>query len=93
MTRLDIRLDGDGCWPDLNGKGPDQVIMVDNLAIAFLAGGMSSGKPSLTLRIDLPDGRSVITQTSLELFQQAARVFGAKAAHLEQVQARGGRPS
>lgn len=35
------------------------------IAAAILEGGMTSGKPSVGLRIDLPDGRVVIQQTSV----------------------------
>ncbi len=73
MLSLDIHLDGDGCWPDLKDK---EVITSENIAnplqITGLAGGMASGKPSVTLRIDLADGRVVLAQTSLALLLTAA---------------------
>jgi hypothetical protein len=36
---------------------------------------MASGKPSVMLRIDLPDGRVVLAETSLRLFAAAAHAF------------------
>ena len=47
------------------------------MSVARLAKGMSSGKSSVTFRIDLPDGRTVLGETSLALFQAAARAFRA----------------
>lgn len=40
--------------------------------------GMASGKSSVMIRIDLPDGRTVIAETSMALFQMAAQAFAAK---------------
>ncbi len=68
--------DGDGCWPDLKDK---EIIHVTNgLHVAGLAKGMESGKPSVAFRIDLPDGRVVVAETSLVLFLAAADVFKAR---------------
>jgi hypothetical protein len=77
MPMIDIHLEGEGCWPDLYHR---KVIdcMGDNqppIGIALLNHGMTSGKSSVTIRIDLPDGSSVITETSLALFIQAAELL------------------
>ena len=42
------------------------------IQICALEGGMASGKPSVCFRIDLPDGRTVLAQTSARLFVMAA---------------------
>lgn len=83
MIALDIILDGDRAWPDLKGKiGTDQVIHLGNdarpIGVAALEGGMTSGKPSICFRFDLPDGRTVLAETSLALFVTAARAFVAR---------------
>lgn len=76
MPSLDIKLDGDNCWPELRELvGTDRLIDVELKAVALLPGGMASGKASVTLRIDLPDGRVVLAQTSADLFCAAARAF------------------
>lgn len=66
-------------WPDLDREN---VIHLGNDAppvrVAVLHGGMSSGQPSIALRIDLPDGRSIIAETSARLFCMAARGIMAK---------------
>lgn len=66
-------------WPDLDREN---VIHLGNDAppvrVAVLDGGMSSGQPSIALRIDLPDGRSVIAETSARLFCTTARGIIAK---------------
>jgi hypothetical protein len=70
--------DGDNCWPDLKDK-MDKVVHLANgappLQVALLNKGMASGRPSVMLRIDLPDGRVVLAETSLLLFATAARAF------------------
>jgi ABC-type uncharacterized transport system permease subunit len=45
------------------------------IEVALLRGGMQSGAPSVTLRLDLPDGRVVLTETSLALFALAAETL------------------
>lgn len=79
MPTIDLILDGDGCWPDLPQR---DVIHLGNSAppigVALLSKGMSSGRPSVSLRIDLPDGKLVIAETSARLFCTAARVIMAR---------------
>lgn len=36
--------------------------------VVILAEGMSSGLPSVALRLDLPDGRAIVAETSLMLW-------------------------
>lgn len=62
-------------WPDLYGK-TDRVTWLNDdddppIQIGALEGGMVSGRPSVAIRIDLPDGRIVVAETSLRLFQVA----------------------
>ena len=79
MLDLVVQVTGDGAWPDLAGKeviGYDEIMQP--LQIAGLAGGLASGKPSVTLRVDLPDGRVVLAQTSLALLLTAADALRAR---------------
>lgn len=75
MIAMTINLEGDGAWEDL-AQRPDDVIHLSNdappIQVAGLAGGMQSGKPSVAIRIDLPDGKVVVAETSLALFLGAA---------------------
>jgi hypothetical protein len=80
---MTVNLDGDNAWPELREKmGTDQIIdLMDSgqtLKVAVLESGMASGAPSVALRFDLPDGRSVIAQTSAKLFVGAARMILAR---------------
>lgn len=82
MPALDIILDGDGAWPDAKD---DHVLIADDarLAVAALAGGMASGKPSIAIRLDvaepLADGtRAIIVQTSWALFASATRAIAVR---------------
>jgi len=69
-------------WSDLDEKrGLDKVIDLSDtgtyLELALVKRGTKSGKSSVLLRIDLPDGRAVIVQTTLALFASAADAFRA----------------
>lgn len=78
MPSIDLHLDGDKCWPDLkqlDERGRLITLMGEDapqLGIARLPGGTLSGRSSVTIRLDLPDGRTVVTETTLALFCQAA---------------------
>jgi hypothetical protein len=69
---LNIILDGDNCWPELREKGWIEGKLV---AVAALVNGTVEGNPTVTLRIELPDGQTVLAQTTLRLFNGAARAF------------------
>lgn len=76
---MDLRLDGDGAFPELAGR--DDVIVVDNdssWTVARLSAGMQSGAPSIVLRLELPDGRTVLAETSQALWVNAAHAFEAR---------------
>jgi hypothetical protein len=80
MLGMEIHLEGDGCWPDLPEKAAQgKLIHVSNDAppfqVAALGGGMQSGGASVSFRFDLPDGTTVLVETSLALFLMAADMF------------------
>lgn len=80
MPRLTIMLPGsEPVWPELE---PAEIIHLANdapaIQVAVLEGGMKSGLPSLALRLDLPDGKIVIAETSARLFCTAARAILAR---------------
>lgn len=76
MISMHIILDGEGVWPDLHDR---PVIHLANdappIQVAVLDSGMSSGRPSVALRIELPDGTRVLAETSARLFCSAARAI------------------
>lgn len=78
MAQMNV-VAGDGAWEELKAKAEaGQLIHLADAAtigIAHLAGGMSSGRASLTIRLDLPDGRTVLAETSLRLFLQVADIL------------------
>jgi hypothetical protein len=79
MASMDIHLDGDGVWSDLLEKKPEDVIhTTEHMAIAALSAGMTSGRPSIAIRINLPDGKVVVAETSMRLFLNAADAFRAR---------------
>lgn len=80
MPALDINLDGDNAWPDLRGKERKIIHLANEATIKLVAleGGMASGKPSVCFRLDLPDGRVVLAETSARLFVMAAAAIVGK---------------
>lgn len=78
MPTVDLRFlgDGDGLWPDLAGRTVHHVQGM--IGVAGLERGMQSGKPSVSLRIDLPDGSVVLAETSLVIFLSAADALRAR---------------
>lgn len=80
MPSLDIHLNGENCWPDLPEKEVIPLMGSDAppIGVAVLDGGMTSGQPSVSLRLDLPDGRVVVTETSARLLCTLARMIEAK---------------
>ncbi len=75
MIVMRVILDGEGCWSDLSGK---KVLRATDLQIVSLAGGTTSGAPSVAFRIDLENGQTVVAETSLKLLLTAADLFKAK---------------
>ena len=78
MTELKLILN-EPAWPDLADKA---VIVLGAdappIQIASLAHGTASGAPSIMLRLDLPDGRTVVAEMTLRMFVQAAKLLVAK---------------
>jgi hypothetical protein len=78
MIPLQVLLDGDNCWPDLkpppNGKGFTEGKFV---GIARLRKGTTSGNSTVTVRIELPDGQTVLAETTLALLNGALTAFNA----------------
>lgn len=84
MPALHIHATGDGAWPDLLEilqREPARVVHLPDpvMHIASLPGGMTSGAASVCIRIDLPDGRIVLAETSLRLLRHAVEIFEAAA--------------
>jgi hypothetical protein len=71
---------GEPTWPDLAEKAAEGMLhhVTRAISVAGLDHGMSSGKPSVAIRIDLNDGTSVLAETSLALFLTAADGLRAK---------------
>lgn len=71
--------DAGTAWPDLDRE---KCIHMANdgppISVCVLDAGMISGRPSLALRVDLPEGRTVIVETTARLFVTASRAIMAK---------------
>lgn len=77
MNRIDVYLNGDNCWSDLSAQREKIIHVNDNgaISLAGLSQGTEAGKPSVALRINLPDGRVVIVETTLALLLTATDVL------------------
>jgi hypothetical protein len=64
MPAIDINLSGDNAWPDLRDRRDDILEAADLWRLTAREGGMSSGAPSVGLRLDCGD-KVVIAETSL----------------------------
>lgn len=76
-TPLDIHPDGETSGA-LAGVDPDKIVDVPLKSVIGLTDGTAAGKPSVMIRADLPDGQTVIAQTTLALFLAAADALKAR---------------
>jgi len=74
---LSINLNGDNAWPELKA---DNVIHLESghIQVATLEGGTNKGAPSIAIRLDLPDGKTVIAETHAGVFITAAKLIEAR---------------
>ena len=81
MIEMVVKLDGkEPIWPELSQGYTIFRLGADAppIQVSGLAAGMSSGAPSVVLRLDIGDYRVVIAETSLKLFLAAADALKAK---------------
>lgn len=80
MPSLQIKLNGDGAFADLQARHGEPIVIPEeqSIRVAGVGAGMTSGLPSVAFGIVLPDGRWVFAQTSLRLFLTAADTLKAK---------------
>jgi hypothetical protein len=74
MPALNIVLHGDGAFA---GKRIDHHV-TEPATIAALPRGMASGKPSVAIHFELPNGEGVVFETSLQLLLSAADALKAR---------------
>jgi hypothetical protein len=65
-------------WPDLADRMGDVIHYAAPIGYTALAGGMESGATSVMFRLDLPDGRVVLAETSLALLVAAVNATRVK---------------
>jgi uncharacterized protein (UPF0371 family) len=77
MIKMSVIFD-EPAWPELLNN--DKLIYLQNqpVGIACIDKATSKGKPSVALRIELPDGRTVIAETTARLFCTAAKAIEAR---------------
>lgn len=78
MPSFQITLE-EPAWPDLAGLPPDQIIHYrDAIQATCLTAGMESGAAAVAFRFDLPDGRTLIAETSLAVLNATVRALVAR---------------
>ncbi len=75
MEGFTLHLAGDNAWPDLQEKG---FTAGEITSVAALEKGTALGLPAVMFRIELPDGKVVLAQTTLRLFLAAASSMRAR---------------
>lgn len=88
MTKIELHLDGDGCWPDLREKAEGKYVPdAELVGVALIPDaevtsptGETRRVPVLTLRIDLPDGTSALAQVKVRML---GLILGAVKSRLE----------
>lgn len=60
MTGLEVKLDGDNCFPDLREKG---FVRGELVAVARLPMSTSEGRSTVAFRVELPDGQTALAET------------------------------
>lgn len=70
MASINLKLNGDGAFPELKGKKIHHV--KSPIDIALLKGGMKSGKHSVVIKVELENGEIVFIETSATLFMSTA---------------------
>lgn len=77
MPTLDLSFsdEGDGVWRDVD---IDKIVQAKALRMAGLGGGMVSGKATVGMLLEMPDGSYAFAETSLRLFLMAADALRAR---------------
>lgn len=101
MTHVDLRLDGDGCWPDL-----DEIADAGKLDEAAITGvallpdatvqrpdGSIVRMPCVTIRIALPGGRVGLAQMKVDMLRMILTGLDSRLEYLVELARKGGTPS
>src|SRR5690348_2339975 len=81
MPTIHIICEGQGCWPDLKDlDAQGRTILLMNIDappinFALLPAGMYSGRASVAMRLELPDGRPLVTETSFRALENAVMLM------------------
>lgn len=75
---INLKLDGDGAWPDLMDRGVIHLGDDTEIGMCVLPAGMTSGRPSVAFRFDLPDGGAVMAEASWRVLATAVRAIAAR---------------
>lgn len=74
LTPLEVITNGENAWPDLAERGYIVGVFV---GLARLPNGTVKGNSTVTARIETPDGRVILAQTTFALLRAAVAAFEA----------------
>ena len=78
MPEINCIVDGQGAWQDLASKREKVLHLSDpHISIARVPRGMASGRSSVMIRIDLPNGTVIMAENSMRCFLACADIFKA----------------
>jgi hypothetical protein len=79
MLGIEVATQGDGAWPDIQKDRRRVVEVTDGtLGIVGLEGAAPGGRLAVALRVDLPNGYTVVAVTSARLLCAAADALRAR---------------
>lgn len=77
-SSIDLKLGGDGAWPDLIDRPVIHLGDGTTIGLCVLPTGMRSGRPSVAFRLDLPDGQVVVAEASWRVLAVAVQAIAAR---------------
>lgn len=75
MQHINLKMDGDSAWPEVEGKAID--LPNENLDVVFLDNGTNGGQPIVAIKSQLEDTHYIIQLTGRQ-FQTLAAAFKGK---------------
>jgi len=72
---IPMTIEFDRKWEDAKGE---VIYASEEMKVMVLSEGTHSGRPSVMIRFDLPDGKTVVGETTARLFCSAGRMITSK---------------
>jgi hypothetical protein len=96
MTSIDIKLDGDGCWPDLVVFSTADLTGVALLPDGEVTDGVTGKRkrvPVMLLRLQTKDGGFIVVQVKVEIMEMVMSAMRGRLEYLAELKSKGGSDS